>query len=134
MAMIFVGGSRDVFELPEPAIARIGAMIGAEHGVLVGDAPGADAEAQSLLAGYGYEHVGVFHAGSQPRNNLGDWAAYHRPAPGGAQGYATVDRTRRHQDRHHLRAVEHWCWLQTVGRFPAGDGCPWPGRQSGRRG
>ncbi|WP_113503700.1 hypothetical protein [Rhizobium sp. SYY.PMSO] len=88
MAMIFVGGSRDIFELPEPAIARIGAMIAAEHGVLVGDAPGADAEAQSLLAGYGYEHVGVFHAGSEPRNNLGDWAAYHWPVPGGAQGYA----------------------------------------------
>jgi len=88
MAMIFVGGSRDIYELPEPAIARIGAMIAAEHGVLVGDAPGADAEAQSLLAGYGYEHVGVFHAGSEPRNNLGDWAAYHRPAQGGAQGYA----------------------------------------------
>lgn len=88
MAMIFVGGSRDIYELPEPAIARIGAMITAEHGVLVGDAPGADAEAQSLLAGYGYEHVGVFYAGSEPRNNLGDWAAYHRPAPGGAQGYA----------------------------------------------
>ena len=51
MAMIFVGGSRDVFELPEPAIARIGAMIGAEHGVLVGDAPGADAEAQRAMAG-----------------------------------------------------------------------------------
>ena len=64
MAMIFVGGSRDIYELPEPAIARIGAMITAEHGVLVGDAPGADAEAQSLLAGYGYEHVGVFYAGS----------------------------------------------------------------------
>lgn len=88
MAMIFVGGSRDIYELPEPAIARIGAMITAEHGVLVGDAPGADAEAQSLLAGYGYEHVGVFYAGSEPRNNLGDWAAYHRPAPGGAQGNA----------------------------------------------
>ena len=43
MAMIFVGGSRDIFELPEPVIARIGAMIAAEHGVLVGDAPGADA-------------------------------------------------------------------------------------------
>ena len=88
MAMIFVGGSRDIFELPEPVIARIGAMIAAEHGVLVGDVPGADAEAQSLLAGYGYEHVGVFHAGSEPRNNLGDWAAYHWPAPGGAHGYA----------------------------------------------
>ncbi|EYR82805.1 MULTISPECIES: hypothetical protein [unclassified Shinella] len=88
MAMIFVGGSRDIFELPEPVIARIGAMIAAEHGVLVGDAPGAEAEAQSLLAGYGYEHVGVFHAGSEPPNNLGDWAVYHRPAPGGAHGYA----------------------------------------------
>jgi hypothetical protein len=88
MTMIFVGGSRDIYELPEPAIARIGAMIAAEHGVLVGDAPGADAEAQSLLAGYRYEHVGVFHAGSEPRYNLGDWAAYHRPAPDGAQGYA----------------------------------------------
>lgn len=88
MAMIIVGGSRDIFELPEPVIARIGAMIAAEHGVLVGDARGADAEAQSLLAGYGYEHVGVFHAGCEPRNNLGDWAAYHRPAPNGAHGYA----------------------------------------------
>lgn len=88
MAMIFIGGSRDTFELPEPAIARIGAIMAAEHGVLVGDAPGADAEAQSLLAGYGYEHVGVFHAGCEPRNNLGDWAAYHRPAPDGSHGYA----------------------------------------------
>lgn len=88
MAMIFIGGSRDIFELPEQAITRIGAMIAAEHGVLVGDAPGADAEAQGLLAGYGYEHVGVFHAGSEPRNNLGDWAAYHRPAPDGTRGYA----------------------------------------------
>lgn len=88
MAMIFIGGSREIFELPEPVIARIGAMVTAEHGVLVGDAPGADAEAQSLLAGYGYEHVGVFHAGNEPRNNLGDWAAYHWPAPDGAEGYA----------------------------------------------
>lgn len=88
MAMIFIGGSRHTFELPEAAIARIGVIIAAEHGVLVGDAPGADAEAQSLLAGYGYEHVGVFHAGCEPRNNLGDWAAYHRPAADGAQGYA----------------------------------------------
>jgi hypothetical protein len=88
MAMIFIGGSREIFELPEPAIARIGAIVAAEHGVLIGDAPGVDAEVQTLLAGYGYEHVGVFHAGSEPRNNLGDWAAYHRPASHGARGYA----------------------------------------------
>jgi hypothetical protein len=88
MAMIFIGGSRDIFELPEPAVARIGAIVAAEHGVLIGDAPGADAEAQSLLAGYGYEHVGVFHAGKEPRNNLGDWAAYRIPPPDGAQGFA----------------------------------------------
>ena len=88
MAMIFIGGSRDVFELPEPAVARVGAIVAAEHGVLIGDAPGADAEAQSLLAGYGYEHVGVFHAGKEPRDNLGDWAAYRVAPPDGAQGFA----------------------------------------------
>jgi hypothetical protein len=87
MAMIFIGGSHDVIELPEPAVARIGAIVAAEHGVLVGDAPGVDTEAQSLLAGYRYEHVGVFHAGSTPRNNLGDWAAYHIPPQEDAEGY-----------------------------------------------
>jgi hypothetical protein len=88
MAMIFLGGSRDIYELPAPAIERIGSIVAAEHGVLIGDAPGADAEMQGLLAGYNYEHVGVFHAGAEPRNNLGDWAAYHIPSPDGAQGFA----------------------------------------------
>ncbi|WP_245452117.1 hypothetical protein [Mesorhizobium waimense] len=55
--------------------------------MLIGDASGADAEAQGLLAGYRYEHVGVFHAGKEPRNNLGDWAAYHVPSPDDATGY-----------------------------------------------
>jgi hypothetical protein len=88
MAMIFLGGSRDVLELPVPAIERIGAIVSAEHGVLIGDGSGADAEMQSLLAGYNYEHVGVFHAGPEPRNNLGDWAAYPVPPPAGARGFA----------------------------------------------
>lgn len=88
MTMIFLGGSRDIFELPVPVIERIGAIVAAEHGVLIGDAPGADAEMQGLLAGYNYEHVGVFHAGAEPRNNLGDWAAYHIPPADGAQGFA----------------------------------------------
>jgi hypothetical protein len=91
MAMIFLGGSRDIFELPVPVIERIGAIVAAEHGVLIGDAPGADAEIQGLLAGYNYEHVGVFHAGPEPRNNLGDWAAYHIPLPDDAQGFAAQD-------------------------------------------
>ena len=81
MAMIFIGGSRDIIELPDPAIERIGSIVAQEHGVLIGDAPGVDAEVQGLLAGYGYEHVGVFHAGAEPRHNLGDWAAYHVPPP-----------------------------------------------------
>ncbi len=76
MTMIFIGGSQSVFELPPGVVASIGNIVAAEHGVVIGDAPGADAEAQSLLAGYGYEHVGVFHTGRTPRNNLGDWAAY----------------------------------------------------------
>jgi hypothetical protein len=88
MAMVFIGGSRDIIDLPEPAIERISSIISHERGVLIGDAPGADAEVQGLLAGYGYEHVGVFHAGAEPRNNLGDWAAYHIPPPDDAQGFA----------------------------------------------
>ncbi|MBB6469196.1 hypothetical protein HNQ96_005085 [Aminobacter lissarensis] len=87
MSMIFLGGSRDIFELPAPAIARIGAIVAAEHGVLIGDAPGADSEMQGLLAGYNYEHVGVFCAGDTPRNNLGDWAVYPVPPPLGAHGF-----------------------------------------------
>lgn len=89
MAMIFLGGSRDIFELPTPAIERIGAIVSAEHGVLIGDAQGADAEMQGLLAGYNYEHVGVFCAGDTPRNNLGDWAVYPVPPPVDAKGFAT---------------------------------------------
>lgn len=88
MAMIFLGGSRDIAVLPDPAIERISSIVAQEHGVLIGDARGADTEMQGLLAGYGYEHVGVFHAGKKPRNNLGDWAAYHIPPPDGARGFA----------------------------------------------
>ena len=88
MAMVFIGGSRDIVDLPEPAIERISSIVSHEHGVLIGDAPGADAEVQGVLAGYGYEHVGVFHAGKEPRHNLGDWAAYHVPPPPGARGFA----------------------------------------------
>lgn len=88
MAMIFIGGSRGIFELPEPAVERVSAIVAAEHGVLIGDAPGADTEVQSVLAGYGYEHVGVFHSGKHPRNNVGDWAAYRIEPPDRAQGFA----------------------------------------------
>ncbi|WP_244537962.1 hypothetical protein [Mesorhizobium sp. YR577] len=60
----------------------------AEHGVPVRDASGADTEVPSLLAGYGYEHVCVFHGGREPRNNLGDWAAYNIEPPTGAHCFA----------------------------------------------
>ena len=66
MTMIFLGGSRDIYELPAPAIERIGAIVAAEHGVLIYDAPGADAEMKGMLAGYNYEPVGVFHARHEP--------------------------------------------------------------------
>jgi hypothetical protein len=88
MALIFIGGSRDIAVLPDAAIERISSIVAREHGVLIGDAPGVDAEVQGLLAGYGYEHVGVFHAGSEPRHNLGDWTTYHVPPPPGARGFA----------------------------------------------
>lgn len=88
MTMIFVGGSRDIVELPDPVIERIHGIVTNEHGVVIGDAPGVDLEVQCLLAGRRYEHVGVFHAGKEPRNNIGDWAAYHCPPPDGETGFA----------------------------------------------
>lgn len=88
MTMIFVGGSRAVVDLPDPVTERIGSIVAKEYGVLIGDAPGADVEVQSLLAGYRYDHVAVFHAGKEPRNNIGDWAAYHIPPPDDATGFA----------------------------------------------
>lgn len=103
MAMIFIGGSPDITILPDPVIERIGSIVSREHGVLIGDAPGADAEMQGLLAGYGYEHVGVFHAGTEPRHNLGDWAAYHVPPPPGARGFAV----HAEKDREMARRADH---------------------------
>ena len=88
MAMVFIGGSRDIVDLPDPVGRRIASIIAAEHGILVGDAPGADTEVQALLSGHGYEHVGVFCAGAEPRNNLGDWAVYTVPPQPGAPGLA----------------------------------------------
>lgn len=88
MVMIFIGGSRDIVDLPDPLVDRIASIVAAEHGVLIGDAPGADAEMQGLLAGYKYEHVGVFCAAAIPRNNLGDWAVYSVPPLPGVRGFA----------------------------------------------
>lgn len=98
MTMIFIGGSQSIFELPPGVIASIGNIVASEHGVLIGDAPGADAEAQGLLAGYGYEHVGVFHAGPAPRNNLGDWASYHIETPEAGQPFSVHDEMVRRAD------------------------------------
>ena len=98
MTMIFIGGSQSIFELPSGVIASIGNIIAAEHGIVIGDAPGADAEAQSLLAGYGYDHVGVFHAERTPRNNLGDWAAYYIETPEAGQPFSVHDEMVRRAD------------------------------------
>lgn len=98
MTMIFIGGSQSIFELPPSVVASIGNIVAAEHGVIVGDAPGADAETQGLLAGYGYEHVGVFHAGTTPRNNLGDWAAYQIETPEEGRPSSVADEMARRAD------------------------------------
>lgn len=103
MAMVFIGGSHDIIGLPDPVIDRITSIVAAEHGVLVGDRPGADTEVQALLGGHGYEHVGIFCADDEPRNNLGDWAAYSVPPQPGAHGFAVQAQT----DREMVRRAEY---------------------------
>lgn len=103
MAMIFIGGSRDIVDLPDPVVERIASIVTAEHGILVGDAPGADTEVQALLTGHGYEHVGIFCANKEPRNNLGDWAVYTVPPPQGAHGFAA----QAEKDREMVRRADY---------------------------
>ena len=71
--VFFVSGHRDLTEAEfarhyQPALA---AAVDAGGRFVVGDAPGADRFAQAYLQQRGVQAVAVYHAGRQPRVNLG---------------------------------------------------------------
>jgi hypothetical protein len=78
MAMIFWRFTRHI-RTAEPAVGRIGAIVAAEHGVLIGDAPGPMPKRRACSAAL--TSMSGSSGRRTPRNNLGDWAvaAIHRP-------------------------------------------------------
>lgn len=87
MMRVFLGGSRRISRLNEPIRARLEEIVRRQMHVLVGDANGADRAMQRQLADWGYPHVTVYHVGTAPRNNEGNWPVRCIPTPPGARGF-----------------------------------------------
>ncbi|WP_447970322.1 hypothetical protein [Nitrospira sp. M1] len=73
MEVVFFGGSRKTRVLNEVIRAQIENVMEKELSILIGDANGADKAMQTYLADRGYRSVTIFCAGSECRNNIGQW-------------------------------------------------------------
>ncbi len=95
MIKVFVGGSRSVARLDADVTRRLDAIMAEGHGVLIGDANGADKAVQQYLHAHGYANVEVFCMEGRCRNNVGQWPV-RAVAAGrkrrGFQYYAAKDR------------------------------------------
>ena len=80
MMKVCISGSRSVRTLPAAALARLDAILALNAEVEIGDASGADAVVQRVLAERSYRAVTVWHCGTAPRSNLGNWPT--RAIPG----------------------------------------------------
>lgn len=87
MAVVFLGGSRHLRTLPGAFLHRLDNLVARGHGVVVGDADGADAAIQAHLRAAGHDDVTVFYSGREPRFNAGTFATRCVPTPAGASGY-----------------------------------------------
>lgn len=94
MVKVFIGGSQSIRKLPSSVAARIDNIIDRGFTVLIGDASGADACVQKLLAEKAYTDVLVFCTGTC-RNNACGWKTTVITANAGERGfdfYALKDR------------------------------------------
>ncbi|MBC8554717.1 MAG: hypothetical protein H8D23_34330 [Candidatus Brocadiales bacterium] len=73
MKCIFISGSMRIKNINKLVIDRIENIIREKFTILVGDADGADASIQQILAKKSYENVKVYCTGNYPRNNIGKW-------------------------------------------------------------
>ena len=70
---VAISGSRSIKSLNPEAITRINKIIELNFQIRIGDAPGIDTLVQSYLHSVNYSNVQVWHIGSKPRNNIGNW-------------------------------------------------------------
>lgn len=68
---VVIFGSIAVKTLPADACVNIDRIIALGAQILVGDAPGVDAEVQRYLERKGYRRTTVYYRGARARNNLG---------------------------------------------------------------
>jgi len=70
---VVISGSRSIQFLNKETLTRINNIINLNIKILIGDAPGVDTLVQSYLHSVNYRNVQVWHIGSKPRNNIGNW-------------------------------------------------------------
>ena len=74
---VFISGSIGINRLPKSATDKIDNIINQKMTVCIGDAKGADLLVQKYLFEKQYENVIVYFAGSEIRNNVGNWQVKH---------------------------------------------------------
>jgi hypothetical protein len=93
---VFIAGSRAVSRLNDAIRERLDRVMSEHHGVLIGDANGADRAVQQYLSDRGYRDVTVFTTGTRCRNNVGGWRTMAVAPPQGVHSgfdfYAVKDR------------------------------------------
>jgi hypothetical protein len=70
---VFISGSISIIKLPDSAIKKIDAIIDRNFSVLIGDAKGVDLQVQKYFFEKNYNNVLVYSAGTESRNNVGNW-------------------------------------------------------------
>lgn len=71
--IVFIGGAREIKELPTIVKQKLSSIIDKEFSVVVGDAYGVDSEVQRFFYYSKYDKVKVFITNGKTRNNLGNW-------------------------------------------------------------
>jgi hypothetical protein len=93
---VFIAGSRAVSRLNDAIRERLDRVMSEHHGVLIGDANGADRAVQQYLSDRRYRDVTVFCTGTRCRNNVGKWRTMSVAPPQGVHSgfefYAVKDR------------------------------------------
>lgn len=83
---VFISGSIKLKEIPLCAVKKIDSIINKEFEVLIGDAKGIDLLVQKYLTKQKYQNVTVYYAGTEIRNNVGNWRTKQILAKGNEKG------------------------------------------------
>jgi hypothetical protein len=71
--VVFISGSMSVVKLPSSAVHKIDAIMSRNCAIVIGDSRGVDSAVQTYLADKKYDNVTVYFAGTEARNNVGNW-------------------------------------------------------------